>query len=58
MHHSNPILKETKKPIRSGINRRLITRSYCMGETYLVKDCNSYYDMNKIESTKKEPQYY
>ena len=57
MNHSNPILKETKKTIKSGIHRKLITSCYQMGETFMVTDGNSFYDMSKIETTKKEPQY-
>ena len=57
MNHGNPILKETKKPIKSGIHRKLITRNYQMGETFVFKDGNSFYDITKIETSKKEPQY-
>ncbi|MEI8376924.1 MAG: hypothetical protein WCF95_00130 [bacterium] len=53
MQHKNANLKEKRKPIRCGINRKLIARNYQMGETYIIKDCNSFYDMGKI-STEKE----
>lgn len=57
MDHSNPILKETKKPIQSGIYRHLITNHYCIGEVFIVKDCESFHDLGKIVSVKKELQY-
>jgi len=53
MQHENMGHKEKRKPIRSGINRRLITRNYRLGETFLIKDCNSFYDISKIETEKE-----
>lgn len=53
MHHNNPNLKEKKKAIRCGINRRLIARHYQIGEPYIIKDCNNSYDVGK-NTTEKE----
>ncbi len=56
MHSENPILT-AKKPMRSGIHRHLITRQYKMGSTFLIKDGESYYDVEKIQREKVELQY-
>lgn len=57
MNHSNPILRETKNPIPSGIHRHLITHNYQLGETFMLKDCNNFNDISKIQIKKEEPQY-
>lgn len=51
MQHEGPNVKHNKKPIRSGINRYLVARNYRLGEAFLIKDCNSYYDASKIETS-------
>lgn len=53
MHHENTAPKKKFKPIRSGINRSLIAKNYRVGEIFLVKDCSSYYDLNKIDIAKE-----
>jgi len=48
------VLRERKRPIDSGIHRKLITRNYVMGNAYMLKDSNCFYDIDKIEIVTKE----
>lgn len=52
MSSDNPILKHNKRPIDSGINRHLIARKYKMGSAFMLKDGESYYNVDVIKQDK------
>jgi len=57
MSSDNPILKQHKQPIQSGIHRRLITRQYKLGSAFLIKDGESYYNTDLIKHEKVVLQF-
>lgn len=57
MHHENPIIRESRQPIQSGINRRLITSNYQMGSTFVLQDLPVFDEPNNFEIAIEEPQY-